>query len=52
MDDLSSIRVSAVFSAVTNGPANRLLAQIGAKKGAADTRACLPFEFFFFAPFP
>ena len=39
--------------AVTNGPANRLLAQIaiGAKKGAADTRACFPVEFVFFAPF-
>ena len=32
------------------GPANRLLAQIGAKNSAAETRACFPLEFFF-APF-
>ena len=42
---------SLALIAVTNGPANQLLAQIGAKKGAAETRACFPAEFFFFAPF-
>ena len=42
---------SLALIAVTNGPANRLLAQIGAKKGAAETRACFPVECFFFAPF-
>ena len=34
-----------------NGPANRLLVQIGAKKGAAETRACFPVEFFLCAIF-
>ena len=42
---------SLALIAVTNGPANRLLAQIGAKKGAGETRACFPVDFFFFAPF-
>ena len=42
---------SLALTAVINGPANRLIAQIGAKKGAAETRACFPVEFFFFAPF-
>ena len=42
---------SLALIAVTNGPANQLLAQIGVKKGAAETRACFPVEFFFFAPF-
>ena len=59
MDDLSSIRVSdqlcfnfsLALIAVINGPENQLLAQIGAKKGAAEMRACFPVEFFFFAPF-
>ena len=38
--------------AVINGPANRLLPQIGAKKGAADARACFPVEFFSLRHFP
>ena len=42
---------SLAVIAVTNGPANRLLAQIGAKKGAAATCACFPDEFVFFALF-
>ena len=33
--------------AVINGPANRLLAQIGAKEGAAETSACFPDEILF-----
>ena len=42
---------SLALKAVTNGPANRLLAQIGAEKGAAETRVYFPVDFFFFAPF-
>ena len=42
---------SLAVIAVINEPVNRLLAQIGAKKGAAETRACFPVEFLFFAPF-
>ena len=57
MDDLSSIRVSAVFLclaliAVINGPANRLLAQVGAKNSAAERRACFPVECFSLRHFP
>ena len=42
---------SLALIAVTNGRANRLLAEIGTEKGAAETRECFPVEFFFFAPF-
>ena len=42
---------SLALIAVINGPANRLLAQIGAKNSAAETRACFPVEFFFCAIF-
>ena len=41
---------SLVLIAVINGPANQLLAQMGAKNSAAETRAWFPVEFFF-APF-
>ena len=43
---------SLAVIAVINGPVNRLLAQIGAKKGAAETRACFPVEFFSLRHFP
>ena len=36
---------SLALIAVINGPANRLLAQIGAKNSAAETRARIPVEF-------
>ena len=42
---------SLALIAVVNGPANRLLAQIGAKEGAVETSACFPDEFFFLALF-
>ena len=38
---------SLALIAVINGPANRLLAQIGAKKGAALMLTCLPVDFCF-----
>ena len=38
---------SLALIAVINGPGNPLLAQIGAKKGAAEMRACFPVEFVF-----
>ena len=38
---------SLALIAVINGPANRLLAQIGAKNSATETRACFPVDFFF-----
>ena len=34
---------SLALVAVINGPANRLLTQIGVKNSAAETRACFPF---------
>ena len=57
MDDLSSIyssqlRFSLALTAVINGPANPLFAQIGAKKRAAQTRACFPVECFYLPHFP
>ena len=36
---------SLALIAVINGPANRFLAQIGAKNSAAETRARIPVEF-------
>ena len=42
---------SLALIAVTNGPANRLLAQIGAKKGSAEKRARFPAFFFLCAIF-
>ena len=33
---------SLALITVINGPAKRVLLQIGAKKGAAETRACFP----------
>ena len=36
---------SLTLTAVINGPGNRLLFQTGAKKGAAETRACFPVSF-------
>ena len=42
---------SLALITATNGSANRLLAQIGAKKGAGETRACFPVEFFLSAFF-
>ena len=38
---------SLALMAVINRPANRLLAQIGAKNRATETRACFTVEFFF-----
>ena len=35
---------SLALITVINGPANRLLSQIGAKEGAAETSACFPDE--------
>ena len=43
---------SLALTAVINGPANRLLAQIGAKKGTAETRARFPVESFSLRHFP
>ena len=58
MDDLSIFWYQLCFNfslalvAVINGPANRLLAQIGAKNSAAETRACFPVEFLSLRHFP
>ena len=42
---------SLTLIAIINGAANRLLAQIGVKNSAAETRACFPVEFFLCAIF-
>ena len=43
---------SLALIAVINGPANRLLAQTGAKNSAAERRACFPVECFSLRHFP
>ena len=43
---------SLALIAVINGPANRLLTQIGAKEGVAETSVCFPDEFFSSSYFP
>ena len=43
---------SLALISVIYGPANRLLAQIGAKNSAQEKRACFPVEFFSLRHFP
>ena len=45
-------QLEPALKAVINGPAKRLLLQIGAKKGAAEAHACFPVKFISLRHFP